>query len=49
LKCAWHGWTFDVLTGNAVPDHPEFRLTQYPVKIQGPHVLIIPPEAPSHS
>ncbi|MBI4353699.1 MAG: Rieske (2Fe-2S) protein [Candidatus Omnitrophica bacterium] len=49
LKCAWHGWTFDVLTGKSVPDHPAFRLTQYPVKIEGSKVLIIPPEPPQTS
>ena len=43
LTCARHGWTFDVLTGEAVPSHPAFHLMQCPVKIEGSKVLIIPP------
>lgn len=49
LKCAWHGWTFDVVTGNAIPEHPAFHLTQYPVKVEGSKILIVPPEAPFHA
>ena len=44
LKCAWHGWTFDVLTGHSIPDNPAFHLTQLPIKIEDSHVLIVPPE-----
>ena len=44
LKCAWHGWTFDLLTGQSIPDTPEFQLSPIPVKIEGSHVLIVPPE-----
>ncbi|MEK7878673.1 MAG: Rieske (2Fe-2S) protein [candidate division NC10 bacterium] len=39
LTCAWHGWTFNLLTGNAVPD-PAFQLTRLPVKIEGERVLV---------
>lgn len=39
LTCAWHGWTFNLLTGNAVPD-PAFQLTQIPVKVDGSQVLV---------
>ena len=46
LKCAWHGWTFDVISGNAIPDHPAFHLKQLPIKIEGSKVFILPPEAP---
>lgn len=40
LQCAWHGWTFDVLTGHSIPDHPTFRLTQVPIKLEGSQVLV---------
>jgi len=40
LTCAWHGWTFNLMTGCSVPDHPAFRLTQIPIKIEGSQVLV---------
>lgn len=40
LTCAWHGWTFNLLTGQSVPDHPAFRLSQLPVKLEGSQVLV---------
>ena len=39
LTCAWHGWTFNLLTGSAVPD-PAFQLTKVPVKIEDAQVLV---------
>lgn len=39
LTCAWHGWTFNLLTGNAVPD-PAYQLTRLPVKIEHDQVLV---------
>jgi len=39
LTCAWHGWTFDVMTGKFIPE-PAFCLTQFPVKIEGSSVLV---------
>ena len=39
LTCAWHGWTFNLLTGQAVPD-PAFQLTSVPVKIDGSQVFV---------
>lgn len=39
LTCAWHGWTFNLLTGQAVPD-PAFQLTQVPVKLDGSQVFV---------
>jgi nitrite reductase/ring-hydroxylating ferredoxin subunit len=39
LTCAWHGWTFNLLTGNAVPD-PAFQLTRLSVKIEGERVFV---------
>lgn len=40
LQCPRHGWIFNVVTGNAVPDDPAFCLTQFPIKIDGARVLI---------
>jgi len=39
LTCAWHGWTFNLVTGSAVPD-PAFHLTSIPVKIDGSQVFV---------
>lgn len=38
LTCAWHGWTFNLLTGQSVPD-PAFQLTKIPVRVEGGQVL----------
>lgn len=40
LKCAWHGWTFNLLSGQSIPDNPAFHLTQILVKVEGSQVLI---------
>ncbi len=46
LTCAWHGWTFNLLTGDSLPDPTAFHLTSVPVKVDGSQVLVIPPSAP---
>ena len=46
LKCAWHGWVFDLLSGQSIPDGTEFHLTKIPVKIEGDSVYVEPPPAP---
>lgn len=43
LQCARHGWIFNVVTGEAVPDNPAFRLPTFPIKIEGSQVLIAVP------
>ena len=40
LKCAWHGWVFDLETGATVPEDPAFHLTAIPLKIDGDRVLV---------
>jgi len=40
IKCAWHGWTFNLLSGQSIPGNPAFQLTQIPVKIDGSQVYI---------
>ena len=46
LKCAWHGWVFDLVSGQSIPEDPAFHLTQIPIKLEGGQVLIEPPPAP---
>lgn len=40
LTCAWHGWTFDVTTGDSLPRNPPFDITTYPVTIAGQDVWL---------
>ena len=44
LKCAWHGWTFDLSTGECVPDNPAFKLTPIALKLEGDQVFVQLPE-----
>lgn len=39
LACPWHGWEFDLLTGQALAD-PRRRLRRYPVRVDGDRVLV---------
>ncbi len=39
LACPWHGWEFDLLTGQALAD-PRRRLRRYPVRVEGDRVLV---------
>ena len=40
LQCAWHGWTFNVLTGEPAPGDPSFALTMIPTKVQDGQVFV---------
>ena len=40
LTCAWHGWMFDVTTGECLPKNPPFAVPTYPVTIQADDVLV---------
>ena len=40
LACPWHGWEFDLLTGEALAD-PKKRLRRYPVTVEGETVSVI--------
>lgn len=40
VTCAWHGWTFNVLEGNSVPDAPGFQLTSVPLKVEGSEIFV---------
>ena len=48
LTCARHGWVFNLLTGESVPENnPDFSLTPVPVKIEEEQVLVaLPPASP---
>lgn len=39
LRCPWHGWEFDLLTGSSIFDQ-EVKLTTYPVLIKNDRILV---------
>jgi nitrite reductase/ring-hydroxylating ferredoxin subunit len=39
VTCPWHGWQFDVRTGESVYD-PGRRLATYPVSVVGGEILV---------
>ena len=39
LRCPWHGWEFDPVTG-ACLDDPALRVAVYPVKVDGDRVFV---------
>ena len=39
LACPWHGWEFDLLTGEALAD-PRKRLRRYPVTVRDDTVFL---------
>ncbi len=39
VTCPWHGWTYDVTTGQS-PDDPECAVDKYEVKVDGTDVLV---------
>ncbi|MEM7504956.1 MAG: Rieske 2Fe-2S domain-containing protein [Pseudomonadota bacterium] len=39
LACPWHGWEFDLLTGECLTDRK--RLLTYPVEVDGETISII--------
>ena len=39
LVCPWHGWEYDLQTGQVVND-PQSKLAVYPIKIENGEVLI---------
>jgi nitrite reductase/ring-hydroxylating ferredoxin subunit len=40
LTCPWHAWTWNVKTGWAVRPPVGWRAITYPVRIEGPYVLV---------
>ena len=39
LRCAWHGWEFDIATGRALAD-PRVRARTYPVAVEEGRVVL---------
>jgi nitrite reductase (NADH) small subunit len=39
LRCAWHGWEFEIETGRAVAD-PRMRAKTFPVTLEGGEVVV---------
>ena len=39
VTCPWHGWTYDVTSGES-PDDPGTRVTRFDVRVEGDEVLV---------
>lgn len=39
LRCAWHGWEFDLATGRALAD-PRIAARTYPVHVRDGHIVV---------
>lgn len=39
VTCPWHGWAYDVTTGESADD-PECHVDRYEVKVEGDDVLV---------
>lgn len=39
LRCAWHGWEFDITTGQALAD-PDVHARTYPVTVENGQVVV---------
>ena len=39
VRCPWHGWTFDPLTGRS-PLNPETSLERFPVRLDGGEIFV---------
>jgi nitrite reductase/ring-hydroxylating ferredoxin subunit len=39
VRCAWHGWEFDITTGIALAD-PSFKARSYPVSVTAGNVYV---------
>ena len=40
IACAWHGWEFDVRTGQAVWPDARMRVRTYATRVEGGRVLV---------
>lgn len=40
VRCAWHGWEFDIATGEAIAD-PRIRARTYPVVVEDGQVAVV--------
>ena len=39
VTCPWHGWTYDVTSGQS-PDDPDTRVARFDVRVDGDEVLV---------
>jgi NAD(P)H-dependent nitrite reductase small subunit len=39
VSCPWHGWKFDVTTGNC-RTNPLTKLTTYPLRVEGDAIMV---------
>ena len=39
VTCPWHGWTYDVTSGQS-PDDPDTRVARFAVRVDGDEVLV---------
>jgi nitrite reductase/ring-hydroxylating ferredoxin subunit len=39
VTCPWHGWTYDVTSGES-PDDPDTKVTRFDVRVDGDEVLV---------
>ncbi len=47
IRCPWHGWDFDPLTGKPPGGHEDSGQTTYPVEVRSDGVYVgVPPDAP---
>jgi len=47
LRCPWHGWEYDVKTGQSWYDPVHPRVRRYPVIVEPGSVLVEDPDAPA--
>lgn len=40
LSCPWHGWEFDLLTGNSLTD-PRVRVRRYPTEVHDDTIFVV--------
>ena len=48
IRCPWHGWDFDPLTGKSPGGHEDSGQTIYPIKIDGGAILVGLEAEPEH-
>jgi len=48
LRCPWHGWDFDPLTGKPPGGHEDSGQTMYPVEVHGDDIVVGIPEQAAH-
>ncbi|MDM5147405.1 Rieske (2Fe-2S) protein [Candidatus Persebacteraceae bacterium Df01] len=41
LRCAWHGWEFDITTGACLIEASKLRAKTYPVEVENEQVFVL--------